>query len=75
MTGVWKDLETAQNAVNEAMKKWLTGGSPAQNKKNQDRLAKWMRETPKDSESPTDLLSFDGLHGVHLVPQGCEAVR
>ncbi|MFJ7074682.1 ricin-type beta-trefoil lectin domain protein [Streptomyces sp. NPDC098781] len=59
VTGVWKDLDTAQAAVDDAMKKWLTGMSPTQNKKNRDRLEKWMRETPKDSESAKDLLSFE----------------
>ncbi|MDN0193765.1 ricin-type beta-trefoil lectin domain protein [Streptomyces sp. S.PNR 29] len=59
VTGVWENLDTAQAAVDDAMEKWLTGMSPTQNKKNRKRLDKWMLETPKDSESPTDLLSFD----------------
>ncbi|MFB9348968.1 ricin-type beta-trefoil lectin domain protein [Streptomyces heliomycini] len=59
VTGVWKDLDTAQAAVDEAMKKWLTGMSKTQNEKNRKRLDKWVRETPKDSESPLDLFSFD----------------
>ncbi|MEU2906384.1 RICIN domain-containing protein [Streptomyces globisporus] len=59
VTGVWTNLDTAQEAVNDAMLKWLTGMSPSQNAANQKRLQKWMQETRKDSESPTDLLSFD----------------
>ncbi|WP_374227554.1 ricin-type beta-trefoil lectin domain protein [Streptomyces sp. AC627_RSS907] len=59
VTGVWKDLDTAQAAVDEAMRKWLTGMSPTQNDKNRKRLNSWMQKTPKDSESPKDLLSFD----------------
>ncbi|MFF5155294.1 ricin-type beta-trefoil lectin domain protein [Streptomyces sp. NPDC000348] len=59
VTGVWKDLDTAQAAVDEAMRKWLTGMSTTQNKKNQDRLKNWIQRTPKNSESPTDLFSFD----------------
>ncbi|MFB9537253.1 MULTISPECIES: ricin-type beta-trefoil lectin domain protein [Streptomyces] len=59
VTGVWKDLDTAQAAVDEAMKKWLTGMSLKQNKANRKRLDNWVQATPRDSNSAAHLLSFD----------------
>ncbi|MGW5778309.1 polymorphic toxin-type HINT domain-containing protein [Streptomyces sp. NPDC003863] len=58
INSVWNDLSTAQASVDEAMKKFLTGGTPAQNAKNRQRLKDWMQRTPKDSSSPVHLLSF-----------------
>jgi hypothetical protein len=59
VTGVWKDLDTAQAAVDEAMRKWLTGMSPKQNQANRKRLDNWVKTTPKDSNSAAHILSFD----------------
>ncbi|MFF3841185.1 polymorphic toxin-type HINT domain-containing protein [Streptomyces sp. NPDC001930] len=58
INSVWNDLPTAQAAVDEAMKKFLTGGSEKQNAKNRKRLKDWMAATPKDSSNPLHLLSF-----------------
>ncbi|MGW4701056.1 polymorphic toxin-type HINT domain-containing protein [Streptomyces sp. NPDC004285] len=58
INSVWNDLSTAQASVDEAMKKFLTGGTAAQNAKNRQRLKDWMQRTPKDSSNPLHLLSF-----------------
>ncbi|PKV82807.1 polymorphic toxin-type HINT domain-containing protein [Streptomyces sp. TLI_146] len=55
VTGVWTSLDVAQGAVDEAMKKWLTGGTPKQNMANQKKLKNWMAKTAKDSNSPLEL--------------------
>jgi hypothetical protein len=59
VNGVWTDAETAQRAVDKAFKLWTTGLSPSQSAANRRKLKKWLDETPVDSESPTDLLSFN----------------
>ncbi|WP_190094669.1 polymorphic toxin-type HINT domain-containing protein [Streptomyces melanogenes] len=58
VTGVWTSLDVAQGAVDEAMKKWLTGGTPKQNMANQKKLKNWMAKTAKDSNSPVDLFAI-----------------
>ncbi|MFF7811588.1 polymorphic toxin-type HINT domain-containing protein [Streptomyces sp. NPDC007945] len=57
VNSVWTDMSTAQESVDAAMKKFLTGGSPDQNQKNRKRLQKWMADNPADSPL-AQLLTF-----------------
>ncbi|MFB7577703.1 polymorphic toxin-type HINT domain-containing protein [Streptomyces hydrogenans] len=56
VNSVWNDLATAQESVNDAMAKYLTGGSAKQNAKNRKRIKDWMARTPSDSSNPLHLL-------------------
>ncbi|WUM96048.1 ricin-type beta-trefoil lectin domain protein [Streptomyces sp. NBC_00322] len=50
VTGIWTDLATAQASVDAGFAKWYAT--------HRSELEKWMKNTPKDSESALHLKSF-----------------